>query len=151
MENGLTIGKPTPVMIRREMLKRPEVMKALDPIERAVFIASTEKTIEEYSSGELLTELATALKWIAKDIGYRVTDEADRQYMVVRTAEILKRYYRNFTLKDFRMAFEMAITGALDEFLRADATGRQTGGIISSSTPNMCVRYSTHIRPAVVE
>lgn len=128
MENGLTIGKPTPVMIRREMLKRPEVMKALEPIERAVFIASTAKTIEEYSSGELLAELATALKWIAKDIGYRVTDEADRQYMVVRTAEILKRYYRNFTLKDFHMAFEMAITGALDEFLPRGRDGQADRG-----------------------
>ena len=124
----MTIGKPTPVMVRREMLKRPEVMQALEPIERAVFIASTAKTIEEYGSGELAAELATALKWIAKDIGYRVTDEADRQYMVVRTAEILKRYYRNFTIKDFRMAFEMAITGALDEFLPRGRDGQPDRG-----------------------
>ena len=103
--------------MRREMLKDPAVMRALEPLERAIFLASTDKIIAAYSGRELSAELETTLRWIAKDIGYRVTDEGDRQYMVVRTAEILKRYYNNFTLKDFRMAFEMSLTGALDDYL----------------------------------
>lgn len=118
----------TAVMIRREMVKIPAVMDALGPVERAVFLASTAKTIAEYPAAELTAELATALKWIAKDIGYRSTDESDNQYLVIRTAEILKRYYSHFTLKDFRMAFEMSITGELDDFLPKGRDGQPDRG-----------------------
>ena len=112
------------VMMRREMVKIPAVMDALGPVERAVFLASTAKTIAEHSSTELAVELQNALKWIAKDIGYRSTDASDMQYLVIRTAEILKRYYSTLTLKDFRMAFEMTITGELDEFLPKGRDGQ---------------------------
>lgn len=128
MENSLTTIKKTPVMIRREMVKNPDVLNALEPVERAVFLASTDKTISEYTGAELSVELKTALVWIAKDVGYRATDEQDRQYIVIRTAEILKRYYSNLTLKDFRMAFEMSITGQLDEFLPKGRDGQPDRG-----------------------
>ena len=118
----------TAVMVRREMVKIPAVMDALGPVERAVFLASTAKTIAEYPAVELAAELQTALKWIAKDIGYRSTDESDNQYLVIRTAEILKRYYSHFTLKDFRMAFEMSITGELDDFLPKGRDGQPDRG-----------------------
>lgn len=114
----------TAVMIRREMVKIPAVMGALGPVERAVFLASTAKTIAEYDAAELSAELATALKWICKDVGYRSPDESDRQYLVIRTAEILKRYYAGLSLKDFRMAFEMSITGELDDFLPRGRDGQ---------------------------
>lgn len=111
-------------MIRREMVKIPAVMDALSPVERAVFVSSTAKTVAEYTGPELAAELRTALKWIAKDIGYRSTDEAESQYLVIRTTEILKRYYSHFTLKDFRMAFEMTITGELDDYLPKGRDGQ---------------------------
>lgn len=114
----------TAVMIRREMVKIPAVMGALGPVEKAVFLASTAKTIAEYDAAELAAELATALKWIFKDVGYRSPDESDRQYLVIRTAEILKRYYAGLSLKDFRMAFEMSITGELDDFLPRGRDGQ---------------------------
>lgn len=117
-------GQKTAVMIRREMVKIPAVMGALGPVEKAVFLASTAKTIAEYDAAELSAELAVALKWICKDVGYRSPDESDRQYLVIRTAEILKRYYSGLTLKDFRMAFEMSITGELDDFLPRGRDGQ---------------------------
>lgn len=116
--------RKTAVMVRREMLNNPAVMGVLGPVERAVFLASTAKTIAEYSGTELTAELATALKWIFKDVGYRSTDEKDAQYLTIRTAEILKRYYANFTLKDFKMAFEMSITGELDDYLPKGRDGQ---------------------------
>ena len=114
----------TAVMIRREMVKIPAVMDALGPVERVVFLASTDKTIAEYDAAGLAAELATALKWICKDVGYRSPDESDRQYLVIRTAEILKRYYSGLSLKDFRMAFEMSLTGELDDFLPRGRDGQ---------------------------
>ena len=120
--------KKSPVEIRREMVGNPAVMGALDPVERAVFLASSAKTIAEYQPAELTSELATALKWICKDVGFRATDESERQYLVIRTVEILKRYYATITLKDFRMAFEMSITGQLDDYLPRTRDGRADRG-----------------------
>ena len=129
MENGLSIFKPqTAVAYRREMLKVPAVMAALGPVERAIFLASTEKTISEYDERELAAELAKALKFIAKDVGYRDTNESERGYLVVRVCEILKRYYGGLTIKDFKMAFEMSITGELDEYLPRGRDGQADRG-----------------------
>lgn len=114
----------TGVAIRRDMAKNPAIMEALEPVERAVFLASTGKIFAEYSGTELAAELKTALKWICRDVGYRITDESDMQYLVVRTAEILKRYYANLSIKDFRIAFEMSITGELDDFLPRGRDGQ---------------------------
>lgn len=129
METGVTIYKPkSAVVVRREMAKIPAVMDALGPVERSVFLASTDKTIAEYDANELSIELAKALKWIAKDVGYRATDESERGYLVVRVAEILKRYYANLTMRDFKMAFEMSITGELDEYLPKGRDGQADRG-----------------------
>jgi len=124
--NNITIApvKRTAVMCRRDMAKIPAVMDALEPVERAVFIASTAKTIAEHTGSELAAELTTTLKFIARDIGYRDTDQANTQYLVIRVAEILKRYYRDMTLNDFRMAFEMCITGELDGYLPRGRDGQ---------------------------
>ena len=129
METGVTIYKPkSAVVVRREMAKIPAVMDALGPVERSVFLASTDKTIAEYDANELSIELAKALKWIAKDVGYRATDESERGYLVVRVAEILKRYYDGLTMRDFKMAFEMSITGELDEYLPKGRDGQADRG-----------------------
>ena len=129
METGLTTYRPkTPVERRREMMNVPAVMSALGPIEKSVFLASTAKPIDEYSGAELTNELSRALRFIAKDVGYRDTDENERGYLVSRVGEILKRYYGNLTLKDFRMAFEMSITGELDDFLPRGRDGQADRG-----------------------
>ena len=129
METGVTIYKPkSAVVVRREMAKIPAVMDALGPVERSVFLASTDKTIAEYDANELSVELAKALKWIAKDVGYRATDESERGYLVVRVAEILKRYYDGLTMRDFKMAFEMSITGELDDYLPKGRDGQADRG-----------------------
>lgn len=129
-ENKIMVApvRKSAVMIRRDMAKVPAVMGVLEPVEKAVFLASTAKTIAEHTPVELTVELTTTLKWICKDVGYRATDESDRQYLIVRTAEILKRYYPTFTLKDFRMAFEMSLTGELDEYLPKGRDGQADRG-----------------------
>lgn len=129
MENSLTIFKPrSAVVVRRDMARNPSVMAALEPLERSVFLASTDKTVAEYDSRELAVELEKALKFIAKDVGYRESDPAERGYLIVRICEILKRYYNGLTLRDFRMAFEMSITGELDEFLPKGRDGQADRG-----------------------
>lgn len=124
MEQSLVIQRTFPISEYRAMIKLPEVVGILTPVERAVLLSAADKTIAEYSGAELASELRDALQWIAKDIGYRVADQGDWQYLVVRTAEILKRYYPGLTLKDFRMAFEMSLTGELDDYLPKGRDGQ---------------------------
>ena len=127
-QTAIVAVKKSPVELRRELIGNATVMGALTPVERAVFLASTAKTIAEFTPTGLANELRTALKWICKDVGYRLQDDGDAQYLIIRTSEILKRYYPKLTLKDFRMAFEMSITGQLDEFLPRTRDGKADRG-----------------------
>lgn len=124
MSNKLTTIEQTPALRRKAIARNAEVMSVLQPVERALFLASTDKSIDEIPSVELAKELRNALQWICKDVGFRSTSDADSQYLVVRTTEILKRYYRDLSLKDFRMAFEMCLTGELDMYLPRNRDGQ---------------------------
>ena len=129
MENALTQYKPkTAVEIRREMASVPEVMDALRPVERSVFLASTKKTVSEFSEYELISEIKEDLSFIAKDVGARLPAGDELKYLVVRVAEILKRYYPGFSMRDFKMAFEMCIVGELDDFLPKGREGQADRG-----------------------
>lgn len=129
MEQGVTIFKErTAVDVRRDMAKVPAVMEALGPVEKTVFLASTAKTVTEHTDTELMAELTRSLKFIARDVGYKDTNESERGYLIVRVSEILKRYYPTFTMKDFRMAFEMSITGELDDYLPKGRDGQADRG-----------------------
>lgn len=124
MSNELTNIQQTPALRRKAIARNADVMGALLPVERSLFIASTDKSIDDYTSVQLAKELRDALQWIAKDVGFRPTNESDAQYLVVRCTEILKRYYRELSLKDFRMAFEMCLTGELDAYLPKNREGQ---------------------------
>ena len=102
----------------------PAVLSSLMPVEKAVFQAATGRPVAEYTSVELAKELRDALFWICKDVGLKASNESEMQYLVVRTSEILKRYYPEMTLRDFRMAFEMSLTGELDEYLPRNKDGQ---------------------------
>ena len=108
---------------RQEIAQLPEVQAALSQAERAVLGASLEKPVKECSAVEIAKDLNTALRFILLDVGCRVADEAERQYIVTRTAQILNRYYPNLSLKDFRLAFELSVTGELDAYLPKDRNG----------------------------
>lgn len=110
--------------IRKNLAKNPEAMSGLVPVEKAVYLAATGRPIDAYNSVELAKELRESLHWICKDVGFRSSNEADAQYLVVRTSEILKRYYADLSLRDFRMAFEMCLTGELDEYLPRNKDGQ---------------------------
>ena len=125
MEKALTIKRPA-VVVRREIANNPAVLQVLEPVEKSVFLASTEKTIEEYIDRELMAELAKALRFVAKDVGYRGNDDFD--YLCFRLCEVLKKYYRTLTIKDFHLAFEMSLTGELDDYLPKNGNGQPDRG-----------------------
>lgn len=125
---ALEIYNPKPrtkaIEIRRKMVQLPEVAKALNPVEKYIFAASTKTQISEIDDETLVTKLANTLKYIAMDVGFIIPQiTEDWQYIQARTLDILKRYYSNFTLSDIKLAFELATTGELDEFLPKDRQG----------------------------
>lgn len=105
------------LQIRRNIARDSRAMGMLEPVERAIFLASIDKPVKDYQAGELTAEINKAMKWITKDVGYLVKDDADWQYIVMRLGMILYRYYPSLSLKDVNLAFEMAVAGALDDFL----------------------------------
>lgn len=112
------------IEIRRKMVQLPEVAKALNPVEKYIFAASTKTQISEIDDKTLVDKLANMLKYIAMDIGFIIPqDIEDWQYIQARILDILKRYYSNYTLSDVKLAFELATTGELDEFLPKDKHG----------------------------
>lgn len=125
---ALEIYNPKPgtkaIEIRRKMVQLPEVAKALNPVEKYIFAASTKTKISEIDDKTLVDKLANMLKYIAMDIGFIIPqDIEDWQYIQARILDILKRYFSNYTLSDVKLAFELATTGELDEFLPKDKHG----------------------------
>lgn len=125
---ALEIYNPKPgtkaIEIRRKIVQLPEVAKALNPVEKYIFAASTKTQISEIDDETLVTKLANMLKYIAMDVGFIIPQiTEDWQYIQARTLDILKRYYSNFTLSDIKLAFELATAGELDEFLPKDKHG----------------------------
>ena len=113
----------TAIAIRRAIAQTPAILDKLNPIERSVFLASTAKVAQEYDEMELTATMADTLKWIAKDIGIRDTESPDWKITIVRFVQILKRYYPLFSVKDIRMAFELMVTGELNDYLPKDRYG----------------------------
>ena len=110
--------------IRRKMVQLPEVAKALTPVEKYIFAASTKAQISEMDDGVLVSKTAQMFRFIAMDVGYIIPqNENDWAYIQTRLVDILKRYYSYLTLADIKLAFELATTGELDEFLPRDSQG----------------------------
>lgn len=134
MENSLTIvTNDLPRLVHehqkgvtsleiRRAIANSEILDKLNTIDRSVFLASTGKVAREFQELELTRELAELLKWIAKDVGIREMG-ADMKITIVRIAQIVKKYYEWFSMDDIRMAFELAVTGELNEFLPKDKNG----------------------------
>lgn len=112
------------IAIRRQMVKLPEVAKALTPVEKYIFAASTKTQIYEIDDETLVAKTGQMFRFIAMDVGFRIPTEAnDWAYMCTRLLDILKKYYSQMTLADIKLAFELATTGELNEFLPRDSNG----------------------------
>lgn len=122
--NDLQIYRETKsVAVRRSMADNPGVIQSLNTIERVLFQATTETTIEEYDERTYIQQMTDALKWIAKDIGIRDTDGPEWSVNAVRICKTLARYYGNLTIKEIRLAFEMSVAGELDDYFPKDRYG----------------------------
>ena len=125
---ALAIYNPTPgtkaIDIRRQMVQLPEVAKSLSGVEKYIFAASTKTQIAEIDDGTLVAKTGQMFRFIALDVGYIIpTNTDDWAYICTRLLDILKKYYSQMTLADIKLAFELATTGELDEYLPKDSQG----------------------------
>lgn len=125
---ALEIYNPKPgtkaIEIRRKMVQLPELAKALNPVEKYIFAASTKTQISEMDDSVLVSKMAQMFRFIAMDVGYIIPqNKNDWAYIQTRLVDILKRYYSYFTLADIKLAFELAISGELDNYLPKDSQG----------------------------
>ena len=112
------------IHIRRAMLAIPAVEDALTKTERMIFNASTKRQICEMSENELVQTLKPVLKMVAMDVGLKITKGVEWQYAQTRAVDILAKYFEQMTVADVKQAFEMLVTGGLDEWLPRDAQGQ---------------------------
>ena len=112
------------IEVRRRMVQLLEVAKALNPVEKYVFAASTKTPIAEIDDAKLVENLSLLFKRIAIDVGYIISqNKNDWNYIQSRLLDILKKYYSQMTLADIKLAFELATTGELDDYLPKDSQG----------------------------
>lgn len=126
---ALAIYNPTPgtkaIDIRRQMLQLPEVAKSLSGVEKYIFVASTKKQIAEIDDETLIAKTGQMFRFIAMDVGFIIPTENrdDWTYICTRLLDLLKRYYSQLTLSEVKLAFELLITGELDDYLPKDRDG----------------------------
>lgn len=126
--DSLDIYNPKPgtmaIDIRRKMVQLPEVAKSLSGVEKFIFAASTKMQIAEIDDGILVAKAGQMFRFIAMDVGYIIPNNSeDWAYTCTRLLDILKKYYSHMTLADIKLAFELATTGELDDYLPKDSQG----------------------------
>lgn len=112
------------IEVRRRMMQLPEVAKSLSGVEKYIFAASTKMQIADIDDGTLVAKTGQMFRFIAMDVGYIIpTNSEDWTYIYTRLLDILKKYYSQMTLADIKLAFELATTGELDDYLPKDSQG----------------------------
>lgn len=112
------------IEVRRRMMQLPEVAKSLSGVEKYIFAASTKMQIADIDDGTLVAKTGQMFRLIAMDVGYIIpTNSEDWTYICTRLLDILKKYYSQMTLADIKLAFELLITGELDDYLPKDRDG----------------------------
>ena len=112
------------IEVRRRMMQLPEVAKSLSGVEKYIFAASTKMQIADIDDGTLIAKTGQMFRFIAMDVGYIIpTNSEDWAYICTRLLDILKKYYSQMTLADIKLAFELATTEELDDYLPKDSQG----------------------------
>lgn len=109
----------------RETILNNEIVRAkLQENELAVASLGLKKPIKLFAEAELVQAVGAVSKGLSRDIGLKGASGPDFQYDVFRFMEVLKKYYSNLSIEEVKTAFELALVGALDEYLPKDKNGQ---------------------------
>lgn len=104
-------------------IARENDLAQLPMVDRSVFMAATAKVAQEYETAELSAEFGKLMPRIARDVGIRTTSGKDWENNMVRIIQIMRKYYPMFSVRDVQMAFELSVTGGLNDYLPKDRNG----------------------------
>lgn len=108
----------------RRMILTTDALNELPEIEKSIFAASAKMPIAEIPEAELIGMAKQMFRYIAIDVGYNIPANAqDWMYQQTRILTIIRKYFGKLSLSDVKLAFELAVTGELDDYLPKDGTG----------------------------
>lgn len=109
---------------RRELSQYTELMQCLSNVERKIYNASVNKLVSEMQLQELASALGKMLKYIAIDVGANINDNSTWQYTQTRITTITYENYGYLSVQEIKTAFDLLVTGGLDDYLPKDRYGR---------------------------
>lgn len=115
--------KSTPVLEQLAIIGR-----SLPPAEENILRAGQGDKVRKVEPEDLKQGIGNIMRWISVDLGIRKSgDSTDQAYMEARFIQIVSMYYRDLTLSEVKVAFELLIVGELDEYLpkNNDGTARR--------------------------
>lgn len=109
---------------KRAKLQNEVVISKMREGDLIIANAGVQKPIRAYEDDELMTIVAKSVKMICRDIGIAHWDNSEKmKYDAIRFYTTLKRYYKDLSLQEVKMAFELAAVGELDEWLPKNRSG----------------------------
>lgn len=131
MKNGLTVRGPGPLVKFEKkqdrynaLLMMPEVKEVFNERDNWVVDASLKPSISEIEDKELTESIGTVVKYVCKDLGItQMNNPAEIQYSATRFVGMLKRHYKDLTVSDVKLAFELLEVGELDTYLPKNRSG----------------------------
>lgn len=110
-----------------EVVNTPEIFEGFNDIEKMVINSAINPTIENLESTnplELIRKIGTVSEFICKDLGIKTRyDTEEMTYSATRFLMILKTHFKDLTIQDIKLAFELLEVGQLDEFLPYNKNG----------------------------
>lgn len=109
---------------KKALLEQEIVQWKLSENDMMIAQAGVSDEIRNIDDDILIKKVATITKWICRDIGVRDWDNpATMKYDATRFLTTIKKHYKDFTIKEINMAFELLMVGELDEWLPKDKRG----------------------------
>lgn len=106
------------------IIETPEVIQKLSDRELMVARAGLGNPIAQIQDAELVKKIAVASKYICRDLGIKDWNNPEiMKYDATRFLTTLKNYYKDLSIQEVKVAFELAAVGDLDEWLPKDKNG----------------------------
>lgn len=129
-ETGIMIVEKRPttaIDVRRALVASPVVSAKLSEVDRLVLEFSTDTPIRQMEQNDragLVQKIGILIQGVMRDLGIRKVDD----FSATRFYSMLVRYYGSLTLSEVKLAFELSMTGELDQYLPKNSQGEPDRG-----------------------
>jgi len=104
----------------KEAFLNPKVQARFNDVDKLICERGISQPISMINDREMIEPISAIANLTARDAGIKAKLD---KYDLARFMEIIKRYYRELTLEEVKLAFELAIVGELDYFIPKDRNG----------------------------